>query len=130
MRLRSRQRGLGWFGLMFVFGTIALVSIVTVKSFPVYMNQMKISRAVHRVAVDPEMANAELPNIRRALSRYWAIDNIDTLGFQDVKLERTNRGKALTYEYEVRVPLFYNISLLFEFVGNETMAGVAGGDAP
>src|SRR5690349_11328743 len=96
MQLRSRQAGLGWFGLLFIFAVIGVTSVVVIKSFPVYMNQMKISRDVRRVAQDPEMANADPTAVRRALTRYWDIDNIDTLGFDDVKLVRDEKGgKAL-----------------------------------
>ena len=121
MQSRKHQRGVGWFGLMFIFGTIAIVSIVTIKSFPVYMNEMKIKRAVSRVAADPELASAEALGVRRALSRYWDIESIDSLGFDDVKLVRTDRGKVLQYDYQVVVPLFYNVSLLFDFQGEHSM---------
>jgi hypothetical protein len=118
--------GLGWFGLSYILGTLAFFLIVGIKCAPVYLNQMKIKRDVHRVATDPENAGLDAGGVRRALSRFWDIDSIDYLGFADVKLAKTQRGKALTYDYEVLVPLFYNIDLHWEFTAEEPMAGGGG----
>lgn len=122
MHTRSRQRGLGWFGLLFVLGTIAFVSLITIKAMPVYLNHMKITSSVKKVAQEEANAKAELFAIHKALNRYWSIESIDSMKPTEVKVKRTEAGRFLVYEYERRVPLFYNISLLFEFKGQERMA--------
>ncbi|MFP5304305.1 MAG: DUF4845 domain-containing protein [Gammaproteobacteria bacterium] len=115
MSMRSRQRGLGWFGLLFVLAVIALAAIVTVKCLPIYLNQMKVASSVNKVASDPENGKGEVGQIRNALQRYWDIEDINYLEPRDVKVKRTQSGRFLSYEYEARERLFYNISIVIEF---------------
>lgn len=128
MRSPAKQRGLGWFGMMFVFGAIAFVAIVAIKVGPLYLNQMTVERIVKRVAEDPDMANAEPQAIRDALQRGWDVDYVDQLDPKDIKIKRTERGRTLSYDYEARVNLFYNIFVVVQFEGSEPMRN--SGNAP
>jgi hypothetical protein len=123
MNLRQRQRGIGWFGLLFVFGMIAFVVTIGLRCTPIYLNQMKIAKAIHNVANNRDLAGEENGQIYTSLSRYWDIDLIDNLAFKDVKINRTDRGKTLSYKYEARAPLFYNISIVIDFQDSVPMVG-------
>ena len=117
MRTLRSQRGLGWFGLLWVFLSLAFVAICVIKIGPLYLNEMNVSRAVERVAVDPEMANAEPGVIREALGRQWATDYIDEqqISYKDVRVKRTANGRMLVYDYEARVDMFYDIGVFIRF---------------
>lgn len=127
MRRSASQRGLGVLGFLFVLGTIGFLAIVTIKVGPLYMNQMTVERIVKRVAGDPSMANAEPGKIREALQRGWDVDYVDQLEPRDIKIKRTQGGRVLSYEYEARVNLFYNIYVVVLFEGEEPMRQSAGG---
>ncbi len=124
MNLRSRQLGLGWFGMLFVLGTIAFVSIIVVKCLPIYMNQMKIANAVNKVATGPENAKLEVGQLRRELQRYWDIEDIEHIEPREINVRRTAEGRFLSYEYEARESLFYNISIVMEFADDVPLANV------
>jgi hypothetical protein len=124
MRMRNRQRGLGWFGLLFVLGVIAFFAIVVVKCLPIYLNQMKIASSINKVAADPENGRAEVVVLRKALQRFWDIESIDYLSPSEVKVRRTDGGRYLSYEYEAREHLFYNISLVIEFADEVPLSNV------
>lgn len=124
MHMRSRQRGLGWFGLLFVLGVIAFTAIVVVKCLPIYLNQMKVASSVSKVAADPENGRAELHDLRRGLQRFWDIEDIKYLEPRDIKVKRTASGRFLSYEYEARERLFYNISIVIDFKDDVQLANV------
>lgn len=124
MRMRSRQRGLGWFGMLFMLGVIAFVAIVVVKCLPIYLNQMKIASSVNKVAADPGNGRAEVGELRKDLQRYWDIEDINYLEPRDVKVKRTQNGRFLSYEYEAREHLFYNVSIVMEFADDVPLANV------
>jgi hypothetical protein len=126
MGMRSRQRGLGWFGLLFVLGVIALTAIVVVKCLPIYLNQMKIASSVNKVASDPGNGRAEPQQLRSALQRYWDIEDINYLEPRDIKIKRTSSGRFLSYEYEARERLFYNISIVIDFAEDVPLKNVQG----
>ncbi|WP_370309006.1 DUF4845 domain-containing protein [Sinimarinibacterium flocculans] len=122
--MRSRQRGLGWFGLLFVLGVIAFTAIVVVKCLPIYLNQMKIASSISKVASDPSNGRAELHELRRDLQRFWDIEDINYLQPRDIKVKRTANGRFLSYEYEARERLFYNISIVIDFQDDVQLANV------
>jgi len=123
--LPKRQRGLGLFGLIFVFAVIGFFSLIVMRCWPIYLNQMKIAKAVRGISADADLASAQDSSVLYPkLDRYWNIDNIDTLDYKKVKLVRTDRGRAITYKYEARAPLFYNISLVIDFEDNVPVTGV------
>lgn len=124
MRSLHRQRGLGWFGLLFVLGIIAFAAIVAVKTMPMYLNQMKVTSAVNKIAADPDNANADPASIRSDLQRFWDIDDVQYLAVSDVKIKRSERGRFISYDYEARERLFYNIYIVIHFAADVPLANV------
>tara|TARA_R110000850_G_scaffold265250_5_gene394758 strand:- start:31855 stop:32241 length:387 start_codon:yes stop_codon:yes gene_type:complete len=122
----KRQRGLGWFGLLFVFGTIAFFALIAIKVGPLYLNHGTIVRVVKTVAKDS--GSAEVGEIRRSLERRWDIDYISQIDDKDIKVKRTPKGRALAYDYEARVNLFYNVFVVVHFKGEHLMSGSAASD--
>jgi len=126
MQLRHRQKGLGWFGLLFVFAVIGFVAIVGAKCFPIYMNQFKLASTLNKVASEPDMGGGDggAGELRRSLQRYWDIDDITRIQPKDIKLKRTEQGRFMTYDYEARERLFYNIYIVIHFEGEVQMTKV------
>ncbi len=117
----KRQRGLGWFGMLFIFGTIAFVAIIVVKVGPLYMNHMTMVRNVKAVADDATMGTAEPNVIRRALESRWDVDYISQIDDKDIKIKRSDKGRVLAYDYEARVNIFYNVFVVIHFTGEHPM---------
>lgn len=124
----KRQRGLGLLGLLFVLGTLAFVALLVIKIGPLYLNEMTVATAVKGAAEDPDLVGAELSAIRNRLQRRWDIDYIDQVEAKQIRLKRTANGRALFYDYEARVNLFYNIDVVVRFKNEVPMR--AGGTAP
>jgi hypothetical protein len=123
MHLRNRQRGLGLWGWIFVLGVIGFVSMVTLKLTPIYLSEMAIARVVRQTAQDPGNGSLPLPELRRAMQTRWDVEGITTLDVRDVKLVKFGPGRALSYDYEARAELFYNISLVVRFENKFPMKG-------
>jgi Domain of unknown function (DUF4845) len=86
---------------------------------------MKVAKAVHNVANNSELlANDNASEVYSALLRYWDIERIDYLQYKDVKINRSERN--LSYKYEARTPLFYNISIVIEFQDKVPFMGKGG----
>lgn len=115
VRSLERQRGLGWFGLLFVFGTIAFFAIIAVKVGPIYMNHMTVMKIVKSVADNPDYASAPPSEIRSTLERRWDVDYVKYLDDKDVKIKRGKQGRLLAYDYSAEVNLFYNIFVVVKY---------------
>ncbi|PPE75829.1 DUF4845 domain-containing protein [Solimonas fluminis] len=127
MQSRHRQKGIGWFGLLFIFGVIAFVAIVGAKCFPIYMNQFKLVSALNKFATEGDVSKDDNGySMRRGLERYWSIDDITRIDPKDIKLKRSEGGRFLVYDYEAREKLFYNIYIVIHFEGEVKMSSSAG----
>lgn len=121
--LRSRQRGISLWSALFVIAVIAFVAVVTVKVVPIYLNQMKVAAAVKEVAQDPDISpNADPHIIYDSLQRHWDIDDIENIQPKDIAIIRGDNGQqTLSYDYEARRHLFYNIYIVVHFEGENTL---------
>lgn len=120
MRSRHHQAGLGWFGFIVLIGAIAFIADVVLTCLPLYLNQMKITEAVHKVAG----AGTTAGGFRRDLQRYWDINSIDTLQPADVVFKQSDKGRFLSYDYEARGHLFYNVYVVLVFKENVPLSGI------
>ncbi|MCC2655906.1 MAG: hypothetical protein K0Q76_1014 [Panacagrimonas sp.] len=115
VRSLERQRGLGWFGMVFVFGTIAFFAIIAVKVGPIYMNHMTVMKIVGGVAKNADYADAPPQEIRSTLERRWDIDYVKYIDDKDIKIKRGKSGRMLSYDYAAEVNLFYNVFVVVKF---------------
>jgi hypothetical protein len=126
MTLRNKQGGLGMFGFIVVIGLVGFFALVTIKGIPLYLNEMKIKRSVHAVAMDPENADKDNAYITERLQRRWDVEDAYMLEPRDVKIVKDKGGgRSLKYDYDARVNLFYNIFLVIQFTGDEKMRTVS-----
>lgn len=119
-----RQRGAGLWEMLFLFGVIAFFALVTVKVLPLYLNEMKVSAAVKEVSQNPQFsANTDPATLRSSLQRHWDIEDIDTIQPRDIAVTRDDSGVSLSYDYEARTHLFYNIYVVIHFQGERRLRG-------
>lgn len=128
MHLRHRQRGLGLWGWLSVLAIIGFVALVTLRLVPIYLAELSIQRVVKSTAEDPGNAGLPLPELRKAMRTRWDVEGITTLNVEDVKLVKVGPNRALSYDYEARTDLFYNISLVVHFQNQFKMKGGGGMD--
>lgn len=109
--MRARQAGvtaIGWIILMIPF---AVVGYAAIRLAPVYLNYMKVVRALDEVASDPDGSSMNPDAIRQRIDRHFEIDMVDYPTAKDIKITRDGTGWAVEASYEDDAPLFSNISL-------------------
>jgi len=119
--MQSKRRQQGFLRMFFLFGSIALVATIVIKLFPLYGNQLKLARAVSGVASE---GTIDPVSVRKSLQKRWDIEDITDVMPKDIVIERgQNGGGALSYDYEARTHLFYNVDLVLHFSGREPVKG-------
>lgn len=112
----KQQAGMSMWQLIVVIALIAFFATVGIKSVPIYLNQMKVTKAVKSVAGEPGSDKYSPVQVRKALQKHWDIDDVKRISVADVKIVRLKGGqKVLSYNYEAKERLFYNVSMVFEF---------------
>lgn len=125
MKAKHAQRGITLIGLIFLLALIGFVALVVVKCLPLYLNQMTIARDLHEVAKQVNTSGSEIDvaEVRREVERRWDIDYVSQLEPKDIKIGNTEKGMTMSYDYEARAHLFYNIFIVIHFAEDIPLRG-------
>jgi len=113
----KKQRGFTLWGLLGAGFLIVVVALLFMKLFPVYLDNYKLQQAMHSVAADPRAAEWNKRAIIREMTNILYIDygsDIVDLG-NALSVQSEQSRKFIVVEYEVVVPLVYNLSALVDF---------------
>jgi hypothetical protein len=124
--MRFRQRGVTFLGWLILLTPTVVVGYAAVRLAPVYLNYMKVVRALNLVASDGA-SNADPRAIRTTIDRHFEIDMVDYPTSKDIKVTRgANGGWDVEASYDDEAPLFANISLHVVFDKTVHAGGAAG----
>jgi hypothetical protein len=114
---RDRQRGWTLWGLVGGMALVAFFALLIMKLFPPYLDNFKLKRALQAVAQESDIQSATKREIIRKLEKRLYVDYADELIDlkHALKIEKSKTGLTLILEYEVVVPMAYNLSALIEF---------------
>ncbi|MGH8134451.1 MAG: DUF4845 domain-containing protein [Steroidobacteraceae bacterium] len=108
--MRSRQRGVTGIGWIILLVPFAIVGYAGIRLAPVYLNYMKVVRALDEVAGD-DSGSTNPQSIRTTIDRHFEIDMVDYPTSKEIKVTRAGAGWQVEAAYEDDAPLFANISL-------------------
>jgi hypothetical protein len=112
----EKQRGITFLGWLVIVIPVALVFYAGLRAAPVYLNYLKVVRALDATASNvksDDSLNREA--IRTTLIRHFDVDSIDYPMANEVSIEREGKAWTIEAKYEDTAPLFANMSLLFTF---------------
>jgi ribosomal protein L11 len=99
---------IGW---LFLLAPLVVVGYAGVRLAPVYLNYMKVVRALNLVASDAA-GNADPRAIRTTIDKHFEIDMVDYPTSKDIKVTKSATGGwDVEASYDDEAPLFANISL-------------------
>lgn len=110
-----RQGGAGLMGLMLWLIIGVMVMTLGFKLAPPYMEFLTVKSAMDTVAADPELAGKGRAQVMSSLGKRLEINNVRSIPNDAFKIEQHGSGWELVADYEVRVPLFYNLDALLTF---------------
>ena len=113
--MRNRQRGVTFIGWLFLLTPLAIVVYAGIRLAPVYLNYMKVARALDSVPSEVK-GGADPSAIRNTIDKHFEIDMVDYPTTKDMKITRDASGAWLVEsQYDDDAPLFGNISLHVTF---------------
>lgn len=109
---RSRQRGLSFFGLVFI-GVFAVAAFaIGGQSVPIFIENVAINRAVEKSKVESSVAG-----IRAAFDRAAAIDDISSIQGKDLEVTKRGDKTVVSYKYSREIALAGPAFLVYRFEG-------------
>lgn len=110
--LQSKQRGISFFGLIFVIAVLACVGVVAVQAFPTVLEYQAIVKGAHKAA----QANT-VAEIRAAFDRAAQIDDIKSISGKDLEISKNGDKNVVKFAYTREIHMFGPAYLLLKYSG-------------
>jgi Tfp pilus assembly protein PilE len=116
-----KQRGISLIGLILIFAIIAIVGLLAAKVIPAYTE----FRNVMAAAAEAKKAGGSVANMQATYTKFRQVNDIEAVSAKDLIISKETGEYEISVDYEKRVPLIANATLLLEFKGTTAPAGVA-----
>lgn len=119
MKSLKKQRGLSSLGWLMVLIIVGFILTCAFKMGPAYADNLWIRDALRSLTElqtgDKSWDQITNSEIRSHLSRYFTVNNIRGDAAKQIEIDRRREKVLVNINYEVRTPLFYNVSVVMSF---------------
>ncbi len=112
------QRGVSLSGLLMSSVVFALVALLAMKVAPAWIEYGKIVKVVKATAGDTNLREAGVSGVQAAYVRRAGIEDITSISHEDLEITKEDNRLVIAFSYAKKVPLFANVSLVFDFEGS------------
>jgi hypothetical protein len=109
---------MGFAGVLALLVGIIFLAIIGMKMVPAYIEYFTIKKAVAAITQGGQLRNATVADVRKAFELRQAVDDFTSVGPKDLEITKDGNEIVISFAYEKRIPLFYNISVLIDFAGS------------
>jgi type II secretory pathway pseudopilin PulG len=120
---KHREAGISLVGLIVVLAVLGMVGITAAKVFPAWVEYRSIKSAI----VSAKATGGSIREVQQSFSRNAEINNITAISAKDLVISRETGQTEVSFDYEKRIPLAGNVSLLIDFSGSTDPSGTAAG---
>ncbi len=113
----SKQKGLSFWGFVWGAAMVVCMSYILILSIPPYLDNRKLYYALESLAEEPGVLRMQRHSMISLLNKKLNIDYADDIVNLNnaFRVRNVDGNKEFSIDYELVVPVFYNISLLFDF---------------
>ena len=110
---KSRQRGITFFGLVFVGVVLAVTGVVAAQVFPTFVEYQAISKAAKKAAAE----GTTVIEIRNVFERAQAIDDFKSVNAKDLEITKEGDKVVVSFSYEREIHLAGPAWLTLKYTG-------------
>jgi Tfp pilus assembly major pilin PilA len=111
----NRQQGMTFIGLLCVLALAGVVVYAGIRLAPLYLNYMKVAKAMDAVATEIKGDNPDPGAIRGLIDRHFTIDDPTGVDAKDVEITKDDGGVQMHIAYDDSAPYVANVSLTVHF---------------
>ena len=124
--MRNRQKGVTAIGWVFLLTPLAIVIYAGIRLAPVYLNYLKVVKAMEGSVTELKASGASPQTIRTTIDKHFEIDMVEYPTTKDMKITKDGSAWVVESQYDDDAPLFANLSLHVTFDKKVRIGG--GGD--
>jgi len=121
--MRNRQKGVTAIGWLFLLTPLAMVIYAGIRLAPVYLNYMKVVKAMDGAVTELKAGGATPQSIRSTIDKHFEIDMVEYPTVKDMKITRDGGVWLVESQYDDDAPLFANLSMHVTFDKKVKIAG-------
>ena len=126
--MRNRQLGVTAIGWLVLLTPVAIVVYAGIRLAPVYLNYMKVAKAMEGTVSEMKASGASPQTIRATIDKHFEIDMVDYPTTRDMKITKDGGSWVVESQYDDDAPLFANLSLHVTFDKKVKVGGGGGVD--
>jgi hypothetical protein len=111
--LKSKQRGISFFGLVFVGVVLAFVGVIGAQVAPTLIEYQAILKAAKKAAAE----GATPPDVRRVFDSAQAIDDFKAVAGKDLDISKNGDKVVVAFAYNKEIHLGGPAYLLLKYTG-------------
>ena len=119
MRLRKKQRGLSFLGLIVLVGVLGFCAVIGLKLIPIYMESWKIDGIMEATISEPGINDQSRQEVIESMLKRLDIDAVDAVNYSNwrdkLTVAKRKNNVTINVRYEITTPLLGNLSLLAVF---------------
>jgi nitrate reductase NapE component len=112
-QLRARQKGISFFGLIFVIAVLAAVGVVGAQAFPTVMEYQAILKAVNK-----SREGNTVQEVKTIFDKAAQIDNITSISGKDLQVTKEGDKVVVSFAYNKEIHMFGPAWLLLKYQGS------------
>jgi hypothetical protein len=110
--LKSRQRGLSFFGVVFVIVVLVSVGALATQALPTALEYQAALKAAQKASSEPT-----IPQIRQTFDKAAQIDDIKAISGKDLEITKNGDKWVVKFAYTKEIPMFGPAYLLLKYAG-------------
>lgn len=123
---QARQKGVTTLGLLVLGMLIGVWVLVIIKLVPVYIEDYGIKDVFEDYQAQYKEIGGEKRKIVDHFERGFQVNNIRYVSVKELEVEKKPKEMTVKLNYDVRVPLFYNIDIMLSFQNEATVPRMDG----
>ncbi len=113
MALKSKQRGLSFFGLVFVGSVLAFCGVIGAQVAPTLIEFQAIKKAANKAAI----GGSTPPEVRKIFDSAQAIDDFKAVAGKDLDVSKNGDKVVVSFAYNKEIHLGGPAYLLLKYAG-------------
>ncbi|KZY36477.1 hypothetical protein A3754_06765 [Alcanivorax sp. HI0083] len=111
----SRQRGMSLISWAVVLIVVAILGTAAFRMVPAYMEHNTIATTIRSQLQDGKTALMSPREIREGIGKRFTINQVNVIRVDDLAIVKEGGVLTVSADYEVREPMFYNVSIVMTF---------------
>ncbi len=123
--MRRHQSGMTLISFLITAAVVGFFIFIIMKLFPMYKEYFEVKSALKGLANEAGIAHEQPAQIKEKFFKRLYISYSENVKNEHVKIENKSGGQVILVNYEVRVPLLYNLDVVGKFSAEQSLSGGA-----